>query len=212
MIAGAPAAGKGTQCQRIVEKFGLVHVSAGDLLREEVAAGTSAGQRAKGFMDEGRLVPNEVVVGMVKARLACDDAQVHGWLLDGYPRSAEQAEAIQEAGIRPDIFILIEVPDEELVERVTGRRLDPETGEIYHMSFKPPPEAVVGRLVQRSDDTEDKLRTRLATHHANVAAVVGYYKDVLVQVNGARPMDEVFSNIDGALSAFVEDHVPAAAA
>ncbi|BDA40526.1 probable adenylate kinase 2, chloroplastic [Coccomyxa sp. Obi] len=209
MIAGAPAAGKGTQCQKIVDKFGLVHISAGDLLRAEVASGSEAGRKAESFMKQGNLVPNELVVEMVKNRLSQEDAQKSGWLLDGYPRSAEQAEAIQEAGIKPDVFILIDVSDDELVERVTGRRLDPETNTIYHMKFKPPPEDVVDRLIQRSDDTEDSLRNRLATHHKNVEAVVGYYKDMLVEVNGQRSMDEVFAEIDGVLSAFTEDESPA---
>lgn len=109
-------------------------------------------------MDRGDLVPNEVVVDMVKNRLAQPDVAQHGWLLDGYPRSLEQAEAIEAVGIRPDIFLLIDVPDELLVERVVGRRLDPETGEIYHLQFKPPPADIVDRLTQRSDDTEDKVR------------------------------------------------------
>eukprot|EP00884_Botryococcus_braunii_P019396 jgi/Botrbrau1/613/Bobra.0161s0009.1 len=125
MIAGPPAAGKGTQCQKIVEKYGLVHISVGDLLRAEVAAGTPGGLKAKSFMDAGKLVPNEVVVGIVVDRLAQDDVVSGGWLLDGYPRSAEQAEPIQEAGIIPELFILIVVPDDVLVERVSGRRMDP---------------------------------------------------------------------------------------
>lgn len=108
-------------------------------------------------MDRGDLVPNEVVVDMVKNRLAQSDVAQHGWLLDGYPRSLEQAEAIEAVGIRPDIFLLIDVPDELLVDRVVGRRLDPETGEIYHLQFKPPPADIVDRLTQRSDDTEDKV-------------------------------------------------------
>jgi len=182
MIAGAPAAGKGTQCENIVRDYNLVHISVGDLLRAEVAAGTDAGKRAKGFMDAGALVPNEVVVDMVKNRLAEQDVVERGWLLDGYPRSGEQAEAIEEAGIRPDCFLLINVPDEVLVERVTGRRSDPETGAIYHLKFKPPPAEVVDRLVQRSDDTEEMVVPRLKTYHDNVNAVVGYYKDVIVEV------------------------------
>lgn len=204
MIAGPPAAGKGTQCQRIVEKFGLVHISAGDLLRAEVAAGTPAGAQAKKHMDAGQLVPNSVVVDMVKSRLAQKDAAENGWLLDGYPRSAEQAEAIAAAGVEPDLFLLVDVPDDDLVERVTGRRLDPVTGEIYHLRFRPPPAGdaeVAARLTQRSDDNEEALRARLATHHANVAAVVGYYEGVMVKVDGSGKVDEVFETIDGAMQA-----------
>lgn len=200
MIAGAPAAGKGTQCARIVEEYGLIHISVGDLLRAEVAAGTPAGLKAKSFMDNGDLVPNEVVVEMVKNKLSEQKVLEKGWLLDGYPRSGEQAEAIEAEGIRPDVFLLINVPDEMLVERVVGRRSDPVTGEIYHLKFKPPPEEAVGRLVQRSDDTEEKVRNRLTTYHTHVDAVVGYYKDELVEIDGNRSMDEVFDAIRAAIS------------
>lgn len=195
MIAGAPAAGKGTQCARIVEEFGMVHISAGDLLREEVARGTEAGKAAKECMDRGHLVPDEVVVQMVKNRLAAPDVQQRGWLLDGYPRSASQAEAIEKEGIRPDVFLLLDVPDGILVERVVGRRLDPDTGKIYHLKFNPPPADVVDRLQQRSDDTEDKVKSRLEVHHANVNAVLGYYQQELVEIDGQRSMDAVFSSV-----------------
>ncbi len=123
----------------------------------QVAEGTPDGKKAKEYMDRGDLVPNEVVVDMVKNRLAQPDVEQHGWLLDGYPRSLEQAEAIEAVGIRPDVFLLVDVPDELLVERVVGRRSDPETGEIYHLTFKPPPPEIVERLTQRSDDTEEKV-------------------------------------------------------
>ena len=183
-------------------QFGLVHISAGDLLRAEIAAGTPAGAQAKKHMDAGQLVPNEVVVEMVKSRLGQRDAEENGWLLDGYPRSAEQAEAIAAAGIEPDLFLLVDVPDDDLVERVTGRRLDPVTGEIYHLKFRAPPAGeVTARLMQRSDDNEEALRARLATHHSNVAAVVGYYKGVMVKVDGSGKVDDVFETIDGAMRA-----------
>eukprot|EP00798_Chlamydomonas_sp_ICE-L_P015246 gene15246-21328_t len=193
MIAGAPAAGKGTQCANIVQKYNLVHISVGDLLRDEVKAGTPAGAKAKEFMDAGALVPNKVVVEMVQTRLGKPDAKASGWLLDGYPRSASQADAIEKENIRPDVFIL--VPDELLVERVVGRRLDPETGDIYHMKYKPPPAEIVDRLTIRSDDTEEKCKVRLKTYHENLNAVTGYYKDILVEVDGNQPMETVFGSI-----------------
>ncbi|GIL91480.1 hypothetical protein Vretimale_18765 [Volvox reticuliferus] len=199
MISGAPAAGKGTQCAKIIDKYNLVHISVGDILRDEVKNGTAAGKKAKDYMDRGVLVPDEVVVEMVKSRLAQDDVRKHGWLLDGYPRSASQAEAIEKEGIRPDLFLLIQVPDELLVERVVGRRLDPVTGAIYHLKYNPPPPEVIGRLQQRSDDTEDKCRVRVATHNANVGAVVGYYKDVMKEIDGTKSMDAVFEDISAAL-------------
>lgn len=185
----------------------------------QVAEGTPDGKKAKEYMDRGDLVPNEVVVDMVKNRLAQPDVAQHGWLLDGYPRSLEQAEAIEAVGIRPDIFLLIDVPDELLVDRVVGRRLDPETGEIYHLQFKPPPADIVDRLTQRSDDTEEKVqwlantklhiiflsqvRNRLTTYHNNVDSVVGVYDTVVVRVDGTGSMDEVFDRIDAALESVV---------
>lgn len=129
-------------------QYGLDHISVGDLLRDEVAAGSPIGLEAKGFMDSGNLVPDEVVVQMVVDRLGSEATAKSGWLLDGYPRSASQAQALEENSIRPDVVLLITVPDDVIVDRVVGRRLDPETGDIYHMTFKPPPPEIEGRLKQ----------------------------------------------------------------
>ncbi|KAF6171099.1 hypothetical protein GIB67_020578 [Kingdonia uniflora] len=157
MISGAPASGKGTQCELITKKYGLVHIAAGDLLRAEVAAESENGKRAKEYMEKGMLVPDEIVVMMVKERLFQSDSQENGWLLDGYPRSSSQAKALEDFGIRPDLFILLDVPEEILVERVAGRRLDPVTGRIYHLKYSPPEtEEIATRLTQRFDDTEEK--------------------------------------------------------
>lgn len=159
-----------------MQEWGLPHISAGDLLRAEVAAGTEAGKRAKGFMDNGQLVPDEargraphpradrvpvrarrdrrarrspqVVTTMVKGRHAQADCVEKGWLLDGYPRSASQAKSLEDAGIAPELVLVLEVPDEVLIERVVGRRMDPETGKIYHLKFNPPPADVAKRCVQ----------------------------------------------------------------
>ncbi|MFS7981913.1 putative adenylate kinase [Helianthus anomalus] len=156
MISGAPASGKGTQCEMIVQKFGLVHISTGDLLRSEVAAGSEIGNQAKEYMNSGRLVPDEVVTTMVIGRLSRDDAKEKGWLLDGFPRSFAQAQSLEKMKI-PDIFIALDVPDEILIDRCVGRRLDPETGKIYHIkNFPPETEEVKARLITRADDTEEK--------------------------------------------------------
>ncbi|KAK4352750.1 hypothetical protein RND71_028268 [Anisodus tanguticus] len=157
MISGAPASGKGTQCELITKKYGLVHIAAGDLLRAEIAAGSENGKQAKEYMDKGQLVPDEIVVTMVKERLNGPDSQEKGWLLDGYPRSSSQSIALKEFGFQPDLFILLEVPEEILVERVVGRRLDPVTGKIYHLKYSPPEtEEIAARLAQRFDDTDEK--------------------------------------------------------
>merc|ERR1712176_213505 len=166
VIAGPPAAGKGTQCDKIKEKFGFVHISTGDILRENVKNGTELGMKAKTYMDAGDLVPSDLLIDLVKDRLAQPDVQARGALLDGFPRAPDQAQAMKDAGMKVDQFILINVPDDTLVERGVGRRLDPETGAIYHMTFKPPPEEIVERLVHRNDDHEDQIRNRLGKFHA----------------------------------------------
>ncbi|KAF2287519.1 hypothetical protein GH714_001091 [Hevea brasiliensis] len=201
MISGAPASGKGTQCELITNKYGLVHVAAGDLLRAEIASGSENGKRAKEYMEKGQLVPNEIVVVMVKERLLQPDAQENGWLLDGYPRSLLQATAFMEFDFQPDLFILLEVPEELLVERVVGRRLDPVTGRIYHLRYSPPEsEEIAARVTQRFDDTEEKVKLRLRTHHQNVEAVLSIYKDVTLKVDGSVSKEEVFAQIDSALT------------
>ncbi|KAG1328178.1 adenylate kinase, chloroplastic [Cocos nucifera] len=205
MISGAPASGKGTQCELIKKKYGLVHISAGDLLRAEIAAGTENGKRAKEYMEKGMLVPDEIVVMMVNGRLLQPDAQENGWLLDGYPRSLSQAAALEDLGIRPDLFILLDVSEEVLIERVVGRRLDPVTGKIYHLKYSPPEnEEIAARLTQRFDDTEEKIKLRLKTHRQNVEAVLSIYKDVIFKVNGDAPIEDVFAEIDKALSSVLE--------
>ena len=151
VICGAPASGKGTQCEMIKSEFGLVHLSTGDILRAAVQEGTPLGVTAKGYMDSGQLVPDELIIDVICARLKQDDCQTQGWLLDGFPRTKAQADALTKAGMVPDCFLMLDVPEEVLVERVTGRRTDPVTGKIYHMTFKPPetPE-IAARVVQRS--------------------------------------------------------------
>ncbi|CAK7344765.1 unnamed protein product [Dovyalis caffra] len=206
MISGAPASGKGTQCELIAKKYGLVHVAAGDLLRAEIASGTENGKRAKEYMERGQLVPNEIVVMMVKERLLQPDSQKNGWLLDGYPRSLSQATALKEFSFRPHLFIVLEVDEEILVERVVGRRLDPVTGKIYHLKYSPPEtEEIAARLTQRFDDTEEKVKLRLQTHHQNVEAVLSMYEDITLKVDGNVPKEDVFSQIDGALSKLLMD-------
>lgn len=196
MISGAPASGKGTQCQMIVQKFGLIHISTGDLLRAEVAAGTEIGNKAKEFMNSGCLVPDEIVTAMVTARLSLDDVKEKGWLLDGYPRSAAQAQSLEELGVRPDIYIVLEVPDDVLIDRCVGRRLDPITGKIYHLkNFPPETQEIKALLVTRPDDTEEKVKSRLEIYKRNAEVLSSTYMDILVKVDGNRSKDFVFEEI-----------------
>lgn len=191
IIAGAPASGKGTQCEIIQQKFGVVHLSTGDMLRAAVAAQSEVGKAAQEAMDAGKLVSDEIIIGVVKDRLDQDDCRAKGWLLDGFPRTRAQADALASAGVSADCFLFLNVPDAMLVERVVGRRTDPDTGKIYHMTFSPPDdEAVLARLEQRSDDTEEKVVVRLEQFHANVAAVKGCYTDISVEIDGtSKPVD-----------------------
>lgn len=210
VIVGAPASGKGTQCASILKTYGVVHISTGDMLREAVAAGSPLGRSAQKFMDEGRLVPDEVVTAMLVERLAQPDCETRGWLLDGFPRTAAQADALYAAEVSPDAVVVLDVPDEVLVQRVVGRRMDPETGAIYHLAFNPPADdAVRERLVQRSDDNEEKALVRLDTFKKHSEAVEGRYASKLVRVDGNRSKDVVFadlrSKIDAALAALRGD-------
>lgn len=197
LIAGPPAGGKGTQCEFIVEKFGVVHISTGDLLRAEVKAGSPEGKQADEFMKSGGLVPDALIIQMVKNRLDQDDVRAKGWLLDGFPRTKAQAQALQDAGVIPQVMVLLEVPDEVLVERIEGRRNDPVTGKVYHVKFNPPPQEpeILGRLEQRKDDTREAMVSRLETYHKNVTDILGFYTHVLSKLDGNRDKKAVASDV-----------------
>ncbi|GAB2216185.1 hypothetical protein Droror1_Dr00023955 [Drosera rotundifolia] len=208
MISGAPASGKGTQCQLIAQKFGLVHISTGDLLRAEAAAGTKIGNKAKEYMNTGRLVPDEIVTAMVTTRLSLNDVKERGWLLDGYPRTLMQAKSLEKLGVKPDVYIVLEVPDEILIDRCVGRRLDPMTGEIYHIRGSPPEsDEIKRRLLTRVDDTEEKVKARLVIYKRNVEATASAYSSVLKKVDGQRPKDVVFGEISSLLDQIKNDKI-----
>ena len=200
IIAGAPASGKGTQCEMIKDALGLVHLSTGDMLRAAVQAGSPVGKAAKEFMDAGKLVPDAVIIDLVRERLAQSDCATQGWLLDGFPRTAVQAEALRQAQIEPDLVLYLNVPDSMLIERVVGRRLDPDTGRIYHLTFDPPPAELAPRLTHRSDDTAEKATVRLAQFHEHLGAILAAYQTVTVEIDGTKPKKEVFSKIQEVLS------------
>ena len=188
IIAGAPASGKGTQCKKIVEHFGIVHLSTGDILRKAVESGSEVGLRVKGTMEAGGLVDDSTMCEIVVERLSHEDCKEKGWLLDGFPRTKAQAEALSAAGFFPDCFICLDVPDEKLTERVLGRLTDPKTGMSYHEVSKPPPtEEIRRRCTKRADDTEEKVGERLRNYHGQTEAVISMYNEVLIRVNGDRP-------------------------
>ncbi|GMF23175.1 unnamed protein product [Phytophthora fragariaefolia] len=174
VILGPPAGGKGTQCELLVELLGVVHMSTGNILRQAIQNQTPLGLKAQQFMDHGELVPDELIVDVVLGRLAESDCVTRGWLLDGFPRTARQAEALLTAqgGMAvPDCVLDLEVPDNEVIRRIASRRVDPESGKTYNVEFNPPPADVAHRVVQRSDDTEEKIKTRLVQFHAHADAV-----------------------------------------
>ena len=200
ILVGPPGAGKGTQAVHLVEQFKISHISTGDMLRAAVSEGTGLGKQADGYMKAGGLVPDELVIAMVIERIEKPDC-IKGFMLDGFPRTRPQAEALEaelhKAGVALDVVLQIEVPDDLIVERITGRRMDPDTGDIYHIKFKPPPAAIAGQVIQRKDDTEEACRARLEKYHSETAPIVPFYEaqGILKRVDGNAAPDEVSQRI-----------------
>jgi len=208
ILIGPPGAGKGTQAEYLVERFQIPHISSGDMLRTAVAAGTELGKQADGFMRAGQLVPDDLVIAMIIERTAQQDC-ARGFILDGFPRTRPQAEALavdlKKAAVNLDAVVLIEVPDSRIVERVTGRRMDPETGDIYHVQFRPPPAEIANRCAQRKDDTEGACTARLEKYHAETAPIIPFYSEqgLLKRVDGDTMPEVVTSRIAETLDAMV---------
>ena len=181
ILLGAPGAGKGTQAAVIAERFSIPQISTGDMLRAAVKAGAPLGLQAKQFMDAGALVPDDVIIGLVKERIKQPDA-AKGFLFDGFPRTIPQADAMKGAGVMLDYVIEIDVGDAEIVKRLSGRRVHPASGRTYHLIFNPPKVAgkddVTGEeLVQRADDKEDTVKKRLEVYHSQTKPLVAYYSN-----------------------------------
>ena len=180
VLLGAPGAGKGTQAQFIMEKHGIPQISTGDMLRAAIKAGTELGLKAKAVMDAGQLVSDDIIIGLVKERIAQPDC-ANGFLLDGFPRTIPQAQAMKDAGVVVDFVLEFAVPDEEIVKRMSGRRVHSGSGRTYHVVFNPPKvegkDDVTGEdLVIRADDEETTVRKRLDIYHQQTEPLVGYYK------------------------------------
>jgi len=204
IIAGAPASGKGTQCKKIAERYGFVHLSTGDMLRAAIESGTELGKIAKKYMDSGSLVPDDLVIDMLKERLREEDCKKYGWLLDGFPRTTSQAQALLESKIYPDLILILDVPESELIRRVVGRRLDPVTGRIYHMQYSPPEDQhIASRLIQRTDDTEEKAMVRLEAYYTHIRAIEDQFSQV-IHINGNRQSELVFSDIVDEIDRVIE--------
>ena len=180
VLLGAPGAGKGTQAQFLMEKFGIPQISTGDMLRAAIKAGTELGKKAKAVMDAGQLVSDELIIGLVKERITEDDCK-GGFLLDGFPRTIPQADAMKENGITVDNVLEFDVPDEVIVERMAGRRVHSGSGRVYHLVYNPPKEegkddGTGEDRGQRDDDQEETVRLRLGVYHEQTAPLVSYYK------------------------------------
>ena len=180
ILLGAPGAGKGTQAQYITEKYGIPQISTGDMLRAAVKAGTPLGIEAKKVMDAGGLVSDDIIIGLVKERINEADC-ANGFLFDGFPRTIPQADALKEAGVQLDAVVEIDVADDEIIKRMSGRRVHPGSGRTYHLIFNPPKEEgkddVTGEeLVQRADDAEDTVRARLDVYHSQTKPLISYYR------------------------------------
>ncbi|OZT76371.1 adenylate kinase [Salinicoccus roseus] len=209
ILMGLPGAGKGTQASKIIKKYPIPHISTGDMFRLAIKNGTELGKEAKSYMDKGELVPDEVTIGIVKERLSQSDAK-DGFLLDGFPRTVEQAEALngimKELGTKIDKTIYVEVTEEELMNRLTGRRICEVCGTTYHLVFNPPKQEGVcdldgGKLYQREDDNPETVANRLEVNIQQTAPMLDFYEDqgVLVKVDGSQDIDEVFSDVDAIL-------------
>jgi adenylate kinase len=215
ILLGAPGAGKGTQANFIKEKYNIPQISTGDMLRAAIKAGTEMGMAAKKVMDAGQLVSDDIIIGLVKERLKEADC-ANGYLFDGFPRTVAQADAMKDSGVTIDYVLEIDVPDELIVERMTGRRTHQPSGRVYHVKFNPPKndnlDDVTGEpLVQRDDDKEETVKNRLAVYHNQTEVLLGYYNKWAQsglpgapkyrKINGVGPVEQVR---DAAFAALAE--------
>lgn len=209
VLLGPPGAGKGTQASSIVKKYKIPHISTGDIFRKNIKEETALGMKAKDYIDKGLLVPDDVVVAIVKDRLTLDDCH-DGFMLDGFPRTVAQAQALdeelKELSVRLDKVINIEVVKEELIARVVGRRICKDCGATYHIKFNPPSDRGIcdecgGELYQRKDDSEETVRKRIEIYLQETKPLINYYKkqEVLVEIDGEQDIDKVFLDIINAI-------------
>ena len=207
LIMGLPGAGKGTQAAKIVEEFGVAHISTGDMFRAAMANQTEMGTLAKSFIDKGELVPDEVTNGIVKERLAQDDIKAKGFLLDGFPRTIEQAHSLDQIlvdlGLELDGVINIEVDPSCLLERLSGRIIHRETGETYHKVFNPPADYKEEDYYQREDDKPETVKRRLDVNIAQGEPIIAHYRELglVSDIQGNQDIDDVFADVKKAIAA-----------
>lgn len=204
VLFGPPGAGKGTQAKRVVDLLGVPQISTGDIMRAERASGSDLGKRFDSYMSQGKLVPDELVLELLKKRLGEADAR-DGAIFDGYPRTVAQGQALdvllEQARRRIEVVVALEVPLTHLIDRIVDRRTDEATGQIYHLRYNPPPAGFRGTLVQRKDDTEEVVRTRYEEYQSKTAPLLGYYgaKGLVKSISGVGSLDEVTDRIKQAL-------------
>ncbi|TRM11190.1 adenylate kinase [Lentibacillus cibarius] len=209
ILMGLPGAGKGTQAEKINERYNIPHISTGDMFRLAIKEGTELGQKAKAYMDQGELVPDDVTIGIVKERLQKDDCK-DGFLLDGFPRTIAQAEGLEsllsDMKKSIDYVLHVSVPEENLIERLTGRRICPECGTTYHVIYNPPEQEGLcdkdgSKLIQREDDQAETVKNRLKVNMEQAKPLLDYYeaKGYLVGINGDQDINQVFSDIQAAI-------------
>jgi adenylate kinase len=203
-VCGPPGSGKTTQCERLSKATGAVHISAGTVLRQNILLMTEHGVQAKLSLDRGGIVPDDLVVSMVVAELSRPECVINGWVLDGFPRTVEQAIAMRKVAVMPSKIVVLEIERGHLLERIVGRRVDPKTGELYHVRNLPPSmlPAVKSRLVQRQEDTESKFGPRLEAYRTYVLPILRLYKARVVYIDAYRTQQEVFGDINQAMQGF----------
>lgn len=208
ILLGAPGAGKGTQARYITEKFSIPQISTGDMLRAAVKEGSELGKQVQSVMESGGLVTDDIIIALVKERIQADDC-ANGFLFDGFPRTIPQAQALVDAGIGIDVVLEIDVPDEEIVKRLSGRRVHPDSGRVYHIVNNPPQKEGLDDqtgepLLQRDDDREETVRRRLQVYHEQTKPLVGFYQKLeadnnavkFVRINGVGTIKEIKNGLD----------------
>lgn len=204
ILIGPPGSGKGTQACKIQSRLGIPHISSGDMLREAVSNGTALGKQADSYMSRGALVPDNLVIEIIMERISRPDAQ-EGFLLDGFPRTVPQAKtldlAMHQTHLNIDHVLRIEVPDQEIILRITGRQIDPVTNNIYHIKFNPPPPEIASRVIHRKDDNERTLKMRLLKYHTDTGPLIDYYEQqgLLISVSGLGTVEKVHERLLAAI-------------
>ena len=211
ILLGAPGAGKGTQAKFLTETYAIPQISTGDMLRAAVKAETDMGLKVKSVMESGGLVTDDIIIGLVKERITDKDCAA-GFLFDGFPRTIPQAEAMEDAGVEIDVVLEIDVPDDEIVRRLSGRRVHLDSGRVYHIDFNPPAKEGLDddtgeALVQRKDDEEDTVRKRLSLYHEQTKPLVDFYQQMekktgklrFIKINGTRSINEIVADIKQSL-------------